>query len=88
MANGASYWLRPSFIFSYMTGTADELAYPLLLAAHGVPFWLLTLGFGHNDMFWYRLGNPDRLILGEIRCQFIILGKSGVSSSFLSEKMN
>jgi hypothetical protein len=27
----------------------------LLLAAHGVPFWLLTLGFGHNDMFWYRL---------------------------------
>ena len=55
LANGASYWLRPSFIFSYMTGTADELAYPLLLAAHGVPFWLLTLGFGHNDMFWYRL---------------------------------
>src|SRR5208337_1902623 len=46
LANGASYWLRPSFIFSYMTGTADELAYPLLLAAHGVPFWLLTLGFG------------------------------------------
>ncbi len=55
LANGASYWLRPSFIFSYMTGTVDELAYPLLLAAHDVPFWLLTLGFGHNDMFWYRL---------------------------------
>ena len=55
LANGASYWLRPSFIFSYMTGTVDELAYPLLLAAHGVPPWLLTLGFGHNDMFWYRL---------------------------------
>ncbi len=55
LANGASYWLRPSFIFSYMTGTVDELAYPLLLAEHGVPFWLLTLGFGHNDMFWYRL---------------------------------
>ena len=55
LANGASYWLRPSFIFSYMTGTVDQLAYPLLLAAHGVPFWLLTLGFGHNDMFWYRL---------------------------------
>ena len=55
LANGTSYWLRPSFIFSYMTGTVDELAYPLQLAAHGVPFWLLTLGFGHNDMFWYRL---------------------------------
>ena len=49
LANGASYWLRPSFIFSSMTGTADELAYPLLLAANGVPFWLLTLGFGHDD---------------------------------------
>ena len=55
LANGASDWLGPSFIFSYMTGTVDELAYQLLLAAHGVPFWLLTLGFGHNDMFWYRL---------------------------------
>ena len=32
LANGASYWLRPSFIFSYMTGTVDQLAYPLLLA--------------------------------------------------------
>ena len=42
LANGASYWLRPSFIFSSMTGTVDQLAYPLLLAAHGVPPWLLT----------------------------------------------
>ena len=55
LANGASYWLRPSFIFSYMTGTADELAYPLLLAAQGVPPWLLTIGFGHSDMYWYRV---------------------------------
>ena len=55
MANGASYWLRPSFIFSYMTGTVDQLAYPLLLAAHGVPPWLLTIGFGHSDMYWYRV---------------------------------
>ena len=55
LVNGTSYWLRPSFIFSYMTGTVDRLAYPLLLATHGVPFWLLTLGFGHNDMYWYRL---------------------------------
>ena len=56
MANSAwPIWVRPSFIFSYMTGTVDELAYPLLLAANGSPFWLLTHGFGHNDMFWYRL---------------------------------
>ena len=55
LADGSSYWLRPSFVTSYMTGTVDELAYPLLLAAHGVPPWLLTIGFGHNDMYWYRL---------------------------------
>jgi hypothetical protein len=55
LADGASYWLRPSFITSYMTGTVDELAYPLLLATHGVPPWLLTIGFGHSDMYWYRI---------------------------------
>jgi len=55
LADGRSYWLRPSFLFPYMTGTVDELAYPLLLAAHGVPAWLLTAGFGHSDMFWFRL---------------------------------
>ena len=55
LADGTSYWLRPSFVTSYMTGTVEELAYPLLLAEHGVPAWLLTIGFGHSDMFWYRL---------------------------------
>jgi hypothetical protein len=53
--DGASYWLRPSFIAGYMAGTVDELAYPLLLAAHGVPPWLLRVGFGHSEMFWHRL---------------------------------
>jgi hypothetical protein len=51
----SSYWLRPSFLAGYMTGTVDELAYPLLLAAHGVPAWLLKVGFGHSEMFWHRL---------------------------------
>lgn len=55
LADGISYWLRPSFVTCYMTGTVEELAYPLLLAAHGVPPWLLTIGFGHSDMYWYRL---------------------------------
>jgi len=55
LANGNAYWLRPSFVSSYLTGTVDELAYPLLLATHGVPVWLLTIGFGHNDMYWYRV---------------------------------
>jgi hypothetical protein len=55
MDDGSSYWLRPSFIAGYMAGTVDELAYPLLLAAHGVPPWLLEVGFGHSEMFWHRL---------------------------------
>jgi hypothetical protein len=54
-ADGSSYWLRPSFVAGYMAGTADELAFPLLLAAHGVPAWLLKVGFGHSEMYWYRL---------------------------------
>ncbi len=55
MADGTAYWLRPSFVTSYLTGTVEELAYPLLLAAHGVPAWLLTIGFGHSEMYWYRV---------------------------------
>ena len=49
-----AYHLRPSFVMSYMAGTVDELAHPLLLASYGVPVWLLTVVFGHSDMFWYR----------------------------------
>src|SRR5205807_8242112 len=55
LADGTHYWLRPSFIAGYMTGTVAELAYPLLLAAHGVPAWLLTIGFGRSAMYWYRV---------------------------------
>src|SRR4051794_13459309 len=54
-ADGASYWLRPSFIAGYMAGTVDDLAYPLLLAAHGVPAWLLKVGFGRSEMYWHRV---------------------------------
>lgn len=52
---GSSYWLRPSFVAGYMAGTVDDLAYPLLLAAHGVPAWLLAVGFGHGEMYWHRV---------------------------------
>jgi hypothetical protein len=50
-----AYHLRPCFILSYMTGNTDDLEYPLLLASFGVPAWVLTLGFGHSDMYWQRL---------------------------------
>lgn len=48
------YTLRPSFAMSYMAGTVEELEYPLLLLSYGIPCWLVTKGFGHNDMFWQR----------------------------------
>lgn len=41
-----------------MTRIIEELADPLLLAAHDVPARLLRVGFGHSDMFWYRLIEP------------------------------
>ena len=50
-----AFHLRPSFALSYMTGTTDELECPLLLASFGVPCWVLTQGYGHNDMYWHRL---------------------------------
>jgi hypothetical protein len=53
--DGSSYWLRPGFVAGYMAGTVDELAYPLLLAAHGVPGWLLRIGFGRSEMYWHRV---------------------------------
>jgi len=55
LSDGQAYWLRPSFVFSYMMGDVDDLDYPLQLAAYGVPAYLLTIGFGHSDMFWQRL---------------------------------
>lgn len=52
---GPAYHLRPSFVLGFMTGTTEALTYPLLLASFGVPNWVLTLGFGHSDLFWHRL---------------------------------
>lgn len=54
LPDGSAYHLRPSFVMGYMSGTVEDLAFPLLLASYGVPAWLLTHGFGHSDMFWYR----------------------------------
>ena len=55
LKNQSAYWLRPSFLLSYMAGTVDEVEHALLLASYGVPMWLLTAVFGHNDMYWQRL---------------------------------
>ena len=54
-SDGRVYRIRPGFIAGYMVGTAEELAFPLLLAAHGVPAWLLKKGFGRGEMYWHRV---------------------------------
>jgi hypothetical protein len=53
--NGDVFTLRPSFVISYMTGSVEELEHPLLLLSLGVPCWVVTEIFGHNEMYWYRL---------------------------------
>jgi hypothetical protein len=53
-ASDGVYTLRPSFAFSYMTGTVHELEKPLLLLSLHVPIWVVTQVFGRNDMFWQR----------------------------------
>jgi hypothetical protein len=37
-----------------MTGTVEQLEHPLLLLSLGVPCWVVSEIFGHNDMFWHR----------------------------------
>lgn len=49
------FTVRPSFVFSFMTGTTDELEKPLLLLAVHTPVWVVTEMFGKNDMYWQRL---------------------------------
>ena len=49
------YTLRPSFVFSYMAGTVDELENALLLLSLRTPIWVVTRVCGRNDMFWERL---------------------------------
>jgi hypothetical protein len=41
----------------YITAKVTEVENPLLLRKFGVPYWVLTLLYGKNDMFWYRLEN-------------------------------
>lgn len=52
--NQEVYSLRPSFVMSYMTGSVEDVEHPLLLLSFGVPCWVVTTIFGHNDMFWQR----------------------------------
>ena len=51
---GGTYTLRPSFVMSYMSGTVSEVEHPLLLLSLGVPYWAITMIYGHNEMYWHR----------------------------------
>ena len=52
---GINYTIQPSFVTPYWTANCDDVWYPLLLLNYGVPYWLITMGYGHQDDFWYRL---------------------------------
>jgi len=54
LSDGSAFSLRPSFVMTYMSGTVEELEHPLLLLSFGVPCWVVTMIFGHNDMYWHR----------------------------------
>jgi len=54
LKNGTAFTLRPSFVMSYMTGVVEDMENPLLLLSFGVPCWVVTRIFGHNDMYWQR----------------------------------
>ena len=54
LGDGTAFTLRPSFVMSYMSGTIEDVEHPLLLLSFGVPCWVVTKIFGHNDMYWQR----------------------------------
>jgi len=54
LRDGRAFSLRPSFVMSYMTGTVEDLDKALMLLSFGVPCWLVTGIFGHDDMYWQR----------------------------------
>lgn len=54
LRDGRAFTLRPSFVMSYMSGAVEDVEHPLLLLSFGVPCWLVTKIFGHNDMHWQR----------------------------------
>ena len=54
-ATGAVYSICPAFVMPYMVGLTKDVKHALLLLGFGVPYWVLTEIFGHNDMYWYRL---------------------------------
>lgn len=54
-ADGEVFMIAPSFVMPYMTAYSADVSAPLLLICFAVPLWVLTLIFGHNDQYWYRL---------------------------------
>ena len=55
------------FVMSYMTGTADDLEYPLLPASFGVPAWVLTSAFRLICSTWHGASNaPNTCTTGQV----------------------
>lgn len=43
-------------ILSYRRATVSEVEKALFIKSFGVPDWAITIVFGRNDSFWYRVG--------------------------------
>jgi len=52
---GIPYTIRPSFIMPYMTGLTDEVEKALFMRKFNVPFWAMSVAFGKDPMYWYRI---------------------------------
>jgi hypothetical protein len=54
LRDGSIYALYSHVWMPYMSGKSADSWYALLLIFFGVPFWVIVLGFGKNEMHWYR----------------------------------
>jgi hypothetical protein len=50
-----AYTIRPSFLMPYLTGTTEEVEKALFMRKFNVPFWALSVVFGKDAMYWYRI---------------------------------
>ena len=54
-SNGEVYRICPSYILPYNVGYVKDTWKAILLTCFGVPLWVISLLFGKDDMYWYRI---------------------------------
>ena len=54
-ATTQDFFLRPSFVLPYCSGTVEDVEKGMLLLSYDVPYHVVGYCFGRNAMSWYRL---------------------------------